>query len=426
MKTLETWTPVAREAPAAADLPEAAARVLAEVDGNSPIGAISERTGMEVEEVLVAMGDLVRRGTLDASDAPSEVVQLAHVYARPPAVAPAPSTPLDQSELDEHDGFDDAQRVEDDIEALPELEVVGVPTDDDLEHLPELEVVGPEDDDFAKQLEEVSAQDNDFAIPPDIEELGPGDEDFGDDPDAASVPPPAEQAAAVGSYRQVFETTLRPLPVEVRVEWAQTGAGDVLFALCMDPMPGVIQAVLENPNANLEHARLIAEHHRHPIGLDALGKRSEYLRDSTVRRFLMRNQQASERLLMNMLGGLPLTQVFRANVGHELTDRARRAGRTVLRRKFDQAQADEKVALIVQTEGRCLANLVGLTFDQKTVTLLCRRTYPSSMLIQSLARFPATPPTLIVHLLRQQGVLRNAHVKKRLQQHPNCPKYLKR
>jgi hypothetical protein len=410
MKTLKTWTPVAREAPAAADLPEAAARVLAEVDGNTPIDAISERTGMAVEDVLVAMGDLVRRGTLDATEAPREVVQLAHMHARPPSIAPAPSTPLDQSETDEHDGVDDAHQFEDDVEALPELEIVGVPTDDDLDHLPELEVVGSEDDDFAEL--------------PDLEDFGAGDDEH--DPDAALVPPSAEQAAAVGSYRQVFETTLRPLPVEVRVEWAQTGSGDVLFALCMDPMPGVIQAVLENPHANLEHARLIAEHHRHPIGLDALGKRSEYIRDSTVRRFLLRNQQASERLLMKMLGGLPLTQVFRANVGHELTDRARRAGRMALRRKFDQAQADEKVALIVQTEGRCLANLVGLTFDQKTVALLCRRTYPSSMLIQSLARFPATPPTLIVHLLRQQGVLRNAHVKKRLQQHPNCPKYLKR
>ena len=250
----------------------------------------------------------------------------------------------------------------------------------------------------------------------------PTDEDLSELPELEVVEDDTER----GSYRQIFETSLRRLDVDARKAWAHTADGDVLCALCLDPVPEVIHAVLENPNTGLTHARLIAEHHRNPVGLDAVGRRSDFLRDGTVRRLMMRNQQASERLLVRMLGALPLTQLFRANVGHELTERARQVGRLVLRRKFDRAESEQKVALIVQTEGRCLASLVGLTFDQKTTSLLCRRSYQSTMLIQSLARFPATPPTLIAHLLKQQTVVRNAHVKKRLLQHPNCPKYLKR
>lgn len=386
MKSLEVWKPIATGRRSGPDLPEATARVLAHADGNTPVAEISKRTGLEVSDVLTALGELIGSGALEGRDAPPEIVQLAHVRSRAPSdVAPAPleaQAPHASS---------------DDVADLPELEVVGVPTDEDLAELPELELV---DD-----------------VP---------DEGAGVEAAPESEAPAAPDAAARGSYRQIFETSLRQLDVDAREAWARTADGDVLCALCMDPMPGVIQAVLENPNANLAHARLIAEHHRNPVGLDTLGHRSEYLRDSTVRRLLMRNQQAPERLLVRMLGALPLPQVFRANAGHELTDRARRVGRAVLRRKFDQAESEQKVGLIVQTEGRCLATLVGLTFDQKTTALLCRRTYQSTMLIQSLARFPATPPTLIAHLLKQQTVVRNAHVKKRLQQHPNCPKYLKR
>lgn len=372
MKSLETWKPTSLEAENHADLSDPAATVRDQLDGRTSLQQVSERTGMDVQDVLVALGDLIRCGAVDPHDAPLEVVQLAH--ARPERRSePVLAVP------------------EDGIEELPELEVVGIPTEQETRSLPEVELTSD-------------------APPP------------GSSPPA---PAPSEEASP-GSYRKLFETQLHPLDTDVREQWARTGQGDLLCALCFDPMPGVVQAVTENANATVVHARLIAEHHRNPVGLDAIGRRTEYLRDGSVRRLLMRNQQASERLLLKMIGGLPLPQVFRANAGHELTDRARRAGRTVLRRKFDQAEAEQKVGLIVQTEGRCLAQLVGLTFDQKTTALLCRRNYQSTMIIQNLARFPATPPPLLAHLLRQPAVVRNTALKKRLMQHPNCPKSLKR
>lgn len=368
MKTLDTWRPVARATVASSEpLSEFAARTLAHVDGSTAVLELAERTGMDMGDVLAALGDLVSRGLVASEDAPAEIVQLAHAQTAYRRAAPPPVA-IDES-----------------IDDLPELEDLGPASAEDLSELPELD-------------------------------LGAMDESS----------PPDEDGSSVGSHRKLYESVLHPLPVDARTERARTADGDVLCALCLDPVPGVIEAVLENPNANLTHARLVAEHHRNPVGLDAVGRRAEYLRDSTVRRMLMRNPQASERLLVRMLAALPLTHVFRANVGHELTERARHAGRTVLRKKFDQAAAEEKVGLLVQTEGRCLPVLVGLTFDQKTTALLCRRTFQSTMLIQSLARFPASPPTLIVHLLKQQIVVRNQHLKKSLQQHPNCPKYLKR
>jgi hypothetical protein len=48
------------------------------------------------------------------------------------------------------------------------------------------------------------------------------------------------------------------------------------------------------------------------------------------------------------------------------------------------------------------------------------------MLIQSLARFPATPPQLIAHLLRQPLVKRQAHLKNQLLAHSNTPADAKR
>jgi hypothetical protein len=57
---------------------------------------------------------------------------------------------------------------------------------------------------------------------------------------------------------------------------------------------------------------------------------------------------------------------------------------------------------------------------------LCARTYNSVLLIQNLARFGPTPPQLIVHLLRQGLVKRQAQLKNMLFQHPNCPGDAKR
>jgi hypothetical protein len=70
--------------------------------------------------------------------------------------------------------------------------------------------------------------------------------------------------------------------------------------------------------------------------------------------------------------------------------------------------------------------LIGQTFDQKTTTILCARQYNSVLFIQNLARFPACPPGLLAHLLKQPFIRHHAALKKLILQHPNLPGQLKR
>lgn len=396
MKTFRDWIPKAQASDVKEEeLPGPAVQILSMVDGQSSIDQLAERSGMDFDDMLTAFSWLVSRGAVPVEGSPPEIVQLAQIHARVAArerrlassPPPAPSP----------------ERVED-------VEEVGDAVEN-LEDLPELDPVLDAAEPQSLDLLEYDAFDA-----------------SGADAEASDLDEPQEESGAgdvpaVANLRRLFETVLHPLPREARVERARTVTGDVLHALCLDPEPGVIQAVLENPMANVTHARLVAEHHRNPVGLDVLGRRVELARDAHVRRFLLRNNQASERLLARMLAPLTLPQVFRANMGHDLTERARKTARRELRQKFERSTAEEKVAVILQTEGRCLPMLPGQTFDQKTTALLCRRTYQSTMLIQSIARFPAAPPMLLTHLLKQQIVQRNAHLKRQIQQHKNCPKY---
>jgi hypothetical protein len=229
-------------------------------------------------------------------------------------------------------------------------------------------------------------------------------------------------------HRQLFETRLHHLSVEERMALAhQAGQPDeVLLALCFDPDPKVVRAIMENARAGLEHARLIAEHHRNPVGLEGVVARVELGRDAQVRRLLLRNQQASDAILRRILQPLALQKLFQVNLSRENTDRAKRLAREVFRQRWQQAQGEECAGLVFQTEGRCLQLLIGLHLDQAATAFLCRRTYTSSLLVQSLARFPATPPTLLKHLFQQALVRRAPHLKRLILQHPNCPGELKR
>ena len=304
---------------------------------------------------------------------------------------------------------------QEDIEDLPEL----LPVDDEAEPAPlegdGLEQVQENLDDLPELLavEEPGEENID-----DLPELEPvGEEESERDP---------QETVEAGSYRKLYETQLRDLSRDVRVDRAHKATGDLLCALCLDPEPPVVLAVLENAEAGLRHARLIAEHHQNPIGLDAMGRRAEFLRDSTVRRLLLRNIQAPDTLLKKALAALTLHQSFRVNMGHDNSERARRVARDVMRDKFLHTSPEDRVGLILKTEGRCLGMLVGVTFDQKMTALLCSRTYQSSLLVQSLARFPALPPNLINALFRQQLVQRSPPLKKLLLQHKNCPGQHKR
>ena len=242
-----------------------------------------------------------------------------------------------------------------------------------------------------------------------------------------SRPPASGDAAGRDSvnYRQLYESELRKLPRDARVSIARLVKGPRLRALCFDPEPQVVQAILENTNAGPEHARLIAAHHRTSTGLDALARRPAFLADPEVRRLLLRNVQTGEPLLKRMLGSAPLMVLFRIQHGHELSDRARQVATRSLRRRFASASAEEKVGLIVSSEGRCLRQLVGVPLDGKSVALLCRRGSFPQLLIRNLATWPSSPPAILQHLFRQPVVRRSAALKRLLLKHPNCPRQLK-
>ena len=243
---------------------------------------------------------------------------------------------------------------------------------------------------------------------------------------ADSAPAPTETAdAAHATHRELFERTLHALEVDVRTAMAATALEPQLSALCFDPVSAVVAKLLENPRAGLVHARLIAAWHANPVGLEALGRRGDLFRDGEVQRLLLRNSQTPTHLVRQMLGTRRLHDVYNVAQSHEAGERHRATAREVLRTRFAKASPEERVELILTTEGRCLATLSGLSLDGKAAALLCARTLSSTLLLENLARWPATPPNLVAHLLQQPLVRRMPNLQAALKRHPNCPSHAK-
>lgn len=223
------------------------------------------------------------------------------------------------------------------------------------------------------------------------------------------------------THRQLFETTLHALPEAEREALAVAAGEPQLSAFCFDPTPRIVRAVLENPRAALPHARLIAAHHGNAAGLEALGEKAALVQDADVQRLLLRNPQTPVPLVQRLLARRRLTDVYQTAQSRELPERNRRTALEALRRRFADAAPDERVDLIVRTEGRALTALAGLSLDAKAATLLCAKAFASVLLVENLARWPATPPSVIAHLLKQPMVLRLPQLKNSLKRHPNCP-----
>jgi hypothetical protein len=222
-------------------------------------------------------------------------------------------------------------------------------------------------------------------------------------------------------HRKLYETALRELAPDDRAARAKTADEPKLSAFCFDPLPAVVHALLENPRFALVQARLVAAHHRTPAGLEALAARAAFAADTGVRRALLRNPQLSTALLRRLQGGRRLLDQHKLVVSRDIPDQTRRSARELLRARFPTADAEERVELILKTEGRCLASLAGLPIDGKTTSLLCTRTYMSTLLVQNLSRWSACPPALIAHLMKQEFVRRSPPLKVLLQRHPNAP-----
>jgi len=234
------------------------------------------------------------------------------------------------------------------------------------------------------------------------------------------TPPPAPDAAHA-THRELFERTLHSLEPDARAALAATATEPQLSALCFDPVPEVVTRLLENAHAGLAHARLIAAWHPNPVGLEALGRRGDLFRDGEVQRLLLRNNQTPTHLVRQLLTHRRLHDVYNVAQSHEAAERHRTTAREVLRTRFAAATPEERVELILTTEGRVLATLSGLSLDGKSAALLCARTLSSTLLLENLARWPATPPNLVAHLLQQPLVRRMPNLQAAFKRHPNCP-----
>ncbi|WP_208719424.1 hypothetical protein [Corallococcus sicarius] len=343
--------------------------VLSRLDGHTRARDLPALTGLPLEKLRDILARLVAQGALlpGAEDAVSvNTVRQGAPAARPPAT-PADEVPLHVQAASPHEATD--------ADPLPDTEAGSDASGDDEP------------------------------------EAAPGDE---------------ESEAVLGNYRKLFETRLHGLPEDQRVAMAHGAEDPELSALCFDPVPAVIKATLENPRVGLAHARLIARHHRNPVGLEALCARAAFTADTGVRRFLVRNPQLPASLFRRLWALRRLMEHHKLTVDRDVPESTRRTARELLRQRFATGPSEEKVELILNTEGRALGALVGMSVDGKTASLLCGRTYRSPLLIQNLARWSAAPPVLIAHLLKQELVRRQPQLRALLARHPNAPADVKR
>ena len=238
----------------------------------------------------------------------------------------------------------------------------------------------------------------------------------GGEPEAGDEP---EEPA--GTHRKLYQTALHHLGPDERTARAKAAEDPELSALCFDPLPAVVHALLENPRFGLTQARLVAAHHGTSAGLEALAARAAFAADAGVRRALLRNQLLPAGLLRRLYGGRRLLEQHKLVISREVPEQTRRTARELLRARFSTAEAEERVEVIVKTEGRCLSALAGLPVDGKTSALLCSRTYTSTLLVQNISRWAACPPALIAHLLKLEIVRRSPALRLALQRHPNAP-----
>jgi hypothetical protein len=150
----------------------------------------------------------------------------------------------------------------------------------------------------------------------------------------------------------------------------------------------------------LEHARLIALHHRTEAGLEILSRNMQLLRDALVERRLLRNPQCGETVFTRITSPKNIFQTYKIAIDRDVPELTRVRSRGHLRTKFHAAPHADRADLVIRTEARCLVLLTGCPFDAKTTSILCGRTHASVLFVQNVAKFPAAPPQLLAHLVK--------------------------
>jgi len=409
--------------------------VLSRVDGQLSVRDIVDLTGLAAPQVEQILTRLSERGAIEVAEGPSaprldELLAdepLAHadeiVEEVPGAIPPPPDSWIAEDLPEAPPPMLVAVDAEADVAAADDRDV----PDSQLELPPEEDWGTADDaspvDSGADSLENLP-EDPDAPAGEEGEEekkhpsLVPAEGDV-TDPDEAN---PQD----LHNYRKIFEVKYHKLTPDERVKAAKFVDGADLMALCFDPDPHVVKAILENDRASLEHARLIAAHHRNPVGLAALCERVTILKDGRVQRMLLRNPQLTEALARKILMPKRLLEIYKASNDRDVGDRTRTTAKGLFKGKFSRATPEEKFEVIWNTEGRVLPALLGQTIDMKTAALFCARNFTSVVLIQAFSRFPATPPSILSHMLRQPLVKRHVHIRNMVLQHPNVPSEAKR
>jgi hypothetical protein len=237
----------------------------------------------------------------------------------------------------------------------------------------------------------------------------------------------AEVASKERNYRQVYQTKYAILTADARLAAARTASGSDLYALCFDPDPKIVSAIMENHHTGLDHIRLLAAHHRTATGLEMISRRQDFLRDLLVERRLLRNPMIGDVVLERVMGPKRILPTYKVAIDRDIPELSRAKTRGQLRKKWQgTATSEERADIVLRTEARCLTLLTGCTFDAKTTQILCARPYASAAFVHNLCKFGAAPPALLQHLYKQPFVRKNPMLKKLLLQHPNMPSDVKR
>jgi len=110
---------------------------------------------------------------------------------------------------------------------------------------------------------------------------------------------------------------------------------------------------MENPAFSAVEARIIAREHPSGVGLQLLAHNARILADPEVRRRLLRNGHAPTQIITLLLRSKPLATIYQVGISHDVPETTKTFARSELRRAFTERSPDEKVALILKTEGAC-------------------------------------------------------------------------
>ena len=411
--------------------------VLSRVDGPLSVRELVTLTGLPEDRVQEIVAKLATSGALDVEGG---ALPVPVGPPGPPAAAAAPG-PAAASTIAAGAAKARAMR--------PELkqEVAAEPMTDD-EQLPELEEL-PQDASLPPPpVVDEPPSDELFDGGPDAaadssarldEDENTSEHDTDEEGDAVTIAPEPPSAVNVEEqaqldeeergdkvWRRIYETVYRHMTREQRMSSAKTVTGDHLMAMCLDAEPQILHALLDNPRFGLAEARYVAFHHRTQTGLEMLTRNLMFLKDGLVQRRLLRNPQLPDMLLRKIINPKLLTDTYKIAIDREVPERSRIKTADVLRKKFTVAGGEEKAALVIKTEARCLIILAGCAFDAQTTQILCGRTSWSLMTIQNLARWSATPPQLLRMMLKLPIIRTNFGVRKMLLKHPNMPSDVKR